>query len=89
MGVAILAIKYDELELKWSNPLFNNMFDCEKSCDNLRLKIFKDYVVHSKSRQRIWSITDILTEIHSKFNRMNGIEVIRKLLEINPISMDD
>ena len=89
MGIAILTMKYDELELKWSNPLFNKMFDCDQSCDNLRLKIFKEYEVHSNTRRRIFSITDMLTEIHSKFNRMNGIEVIRKLLKINPISMDD
>ena len=47
MGIAILTMKYEELELKWSNPLFNKMFDCDESCDNLRLKIFKDYDVLS------------------------------------------
>jgi hypothetical protein len=61
------------------------MFDCEQSCDNLKLKIFKDYDVLSNARQRNWSITDLVTEVHNKFNSMNGTEVLRKLLEINPI----
>ena len=73
-------MRSDELELKWSNPLFNTMFDCDQSCDNLRLKIFKDYDVLSNARQTNQSITDILTEVHSKFNRVNGIEILRKLL---------
>jgi hypothetical protein len=80
MGIAILTMRSDELELKWSNPLFNTMFDCEQSCDNLRLKIFKDYDVLSNARQSNQSITDILTEVHSKFNSVNGIEILRKLL---------
>ena len=76
MGIAIftknslnLPKQDDGFDLKWSNQTFDTMFECQKNCENLKLKVFRDFTVLSNVQQRKWSITDILEDVHSKYLR--------------------
>jgi hypothetical protein len=43
--------------------MFNDLFESSSSCNNLYLKIFRDYGILSKKRQGQYSLFDVLQEV--------------------------